>query len=233
MAFAGIFAAQGVDVAFHAGIDTAPARTAAFDIVARVLASEGALTAWRNERFAVVVRFGDAPVFLVERAAARYLGIRTFAAHANGLVRGADGALRMWLARRSPTKSIDPGQLDNLVGGGIAAGETPESTLVREAWEEAGIAPQLATRAVRRSELTIERLVPDGLQRETIFTFDLELPVEWTPRNEDGEAFDHRLVDLPHVAWLIGQDRGPDVVTVDASAVILDCLARLQSAPPR
>ena len=31
-------------------------------------------------------------------------------------------ATSMWLARRSPAKAIDPGMLDNLVGGGIAAG---------------------------------------------------------------------------------------------------------------
>jgi len=34
---------------------------------------------------------------------------------------------------------IDPGMLDNLVGGGIAAGATVIDTVVREAWEEAGI----------------------------------------------------------------------------------------------
>ncbi len=43
----------------------------------------------------------------------------------------------MWIARRSPTKPIDPGMLDNLVGGGLAAGLTVAQTLVKEGWEEA------------------------------------------------------------------------------------------------
>ena len=43
----------------------------------------------------------------------------------------------MWIARRSPAKAIDPGMLDNLVGGGVAAGQTITTTLIKEAWEEA------------------------------------------------------------------------------------------------
>ena len=48
------------------------------------------------------------PVFELERAAARYFGVHTYAAHVNGLVRG-ERRRRMWLARRSATKAIDPG----------------------------------------------------------------------------------------------------------------------------
>ena len=58
---------------------------------ARQLAAEGACSAWRNERYAVVREFGDDPAFELERCAARYFGIRTFAAHINGLVRADDG----------------------------------------------------------------------------------------------------------------------------------------------
>ena len=54
----------------------------------------------------------------------------------------------MWIARRSPTKAIDPDLLDNLVGGGIAAGQSVPTTVVKEAWEEAGI-PADARRASR------------------------------------------------------------------------------------
>ena len=71
--------------------------------------------------------------FELERCAARYFGIRTFAAHINGLVRTDDG-IRMWLGRRSPHKAVDPGLLDNMVGGGIAAGASVEATVIKEAW---------------------------------------------------------------------------------------------------
>src|SRR5262249_13056202 len=50
-------------------------RTQAFADVARALADEGALTAWRDERYAVAAHAGDAPSLELERAAARYFGV--------------------------------------------------------------------------------------------------------------------------------------------------------------
>ena len=135
------------------GLDDAARATAALDRVARALAAEGRLTAWRDERYAVVPSFGAPPLFLLERAAARYFGVHTYAVHVNGLVR-RDEDVGTWIARRSPTKAIDPGLLDNLVGGGIAAGQEIATTVVKEAWEEAGIAESLARQARQRERWT-------------------------------------------------------------------------------
>jgi 8-oxo-dGTP pyrophosphatase MutT (NUDIX family) len=224
-AFDDVFVRAGDDLAFASPLRTPEARTEAIDAVTRALARENALTAWRNERYGAAASFAASPAFHVERAAARYFGIHTFAAHANGVVtHGASP--RLWLARRSPDKAIDPSMLDNLVGGGIAHGEQPDVTLVREAWEEAGIASDLARHARRVSELYVERVVPDGLQRETLFAYDLPLPTSFVPANQDGEAVEHRCVDLDVAARLIALDDGADVVTVDASLVTLDCLLR-------
>ena len=203
----------------------ASARTAALEHVARTLAAEGALTTWRDERFAVAARFADPPLLTIERAAARYFGIAAWAAHANGVVDDARGPT-IWFARRSAGKSIDPGRLDNLVGGGIAAGETPDATLHREAWEEAGVPPALARTARRVGALHVERCGDDGFQRETMFTYDLALPADFEPASQDGEAVEHRRVDRAEALRLIVQDRGDDVVTIDASLVVLDWLAR-------
>src|SRR5580765_2113028 len=114
------------------------ARTAAIEDVTLALAGEGLLSAWRGKRYAVATEFGSPPLVDIERAAARYFGIRTYAVHVNGLVDSGDG-IKMWLSRRSPTKAIDPGLLDNLVGGGIGTGFGALDTLRKEAWEEAGI----------------------------------------------------------------------------------------------
>ena len=203
------------------GLRTPEARTAALAEVARALAAEGALTAWRDEHYAVRAGSGQRPLFELERAAARYFGIHTYAAHANGLV-GADANWRMWLARRSPTKAIDPGLLDNLVGGGIAAGGDATATLVKEAWEEAGIVPADAHRAVPAGAVDICRDQPDGMQRETIYVHDLWLPDDFVPANQDGEAVDHRLCAPPDVLATIATDD----ITADASLVIVDFLLR-------
>jgi 8-oxo-dGTP pyrophosphatase MutT (NUDIX family) len=211
-------------LAFNATLNSIAARTAVLDRVVDVLAAEGRLSAWRGERYAIATHLSAPPLCLIERAAARFFGIRTYAAHVNGLVRG--NPTSMWLSRRSPDKAIDPGMLDNLVGGGIAAGATVAATMVREAWEEAGIPADVAVTATPTGEVRVCRSQPDGLQRESIFTHDLSLPADFAPSNQDGEAVEHRLVSLSEAAALIANDRGPDVVTADASLVILDFLLR-------
>ena len=227
--FADVFAVTGESVSFVPGLGEAQRRSEALARVTAQLASEGALTAWRNELYAVAPAWGVPSWFVLERAAARYFGVHTFAAHVNGLVHATvekGHAISMWLARRSATKAIDPGMLDNLVGGGIAAGATVAHTVVKEAWEEAGIPASLAATAQPAGELHIRREQPDGLQWETIFTHDLMLPASFTPANQDGEAVAHRRVTLPEVARLIALDRDPDEVTADASLVAVDCLLR-------
>ena len=199
--------------------------------VARALAADGLLTGWRNERYVVSPTFGAPPWFELERAAARYFGIRTCAAHVNGLVR-RDGETAMWIARRSPDKPIDPGMLDNLVGGGVAVGQTVASTVIKEAWEEAGVAANTATLAQPAGAVHICREQPDGLQRETIFVHDLWLAPDFVPAGQDGEAVGHRLVPLRELAALVANGSGSDVVTADAALVILDCLLRHGAIAP-
>ncbi len=208
-------------IEFVARLDTAHARSAAMAEVARALAAEGALTAWRDERYSVAADPAAEPFFELERAAARYFGIHTFAAHANGLVGGGAG-WRMWLARRSATKAIDPGLLDNLVGGGIASGTTVAETIVREAWEEAGIDEAVARHAPCAGTVEVCRDRPDGLQRESIFVHDLWLHPDFLPANRDGEAVEHRLCVPEEILRVLESDG----ITADASLVIVDFLLR-------
>lgn len=224
-AFDDIFSADEDAIRFVRSLSNSAARTEALEHVARTLAAEGALTAWRNERYVVAPEFGAPPWFLLERAAARYFGVHTYAAHVNGLVDEA-GPTLMWFARRSATKPIDPGLLDNLVGGGVAAGHGIEDTVAKESWEEAGIDAAVALTARRTGTVDVWRTRPDGLQRETVFMHDLILPRDFAPAGQDGEVVGHRLVDLEGAAQLVANFDGPDVVTLEASLVALDCLLR-------
>lgn len=229
--FADVFRAGREAIDFVDALNAEERRSQALARVAKQLARENALTAWRDERYAVAPAFDAPPWFTLERAAARYFGIHTYAAHVNGLVRD-DNAVTMWFARRSAGKAIDPGLLDNLVGGGIAAGATVAGTVVKEAWEEAGIVAPLASSARAAGSLHIRRDQPDGLQWETVFVHDLWLPDGFVPANQDGEAVEHRRVGLPAAARLIAVDQGADVATADASLVVLDCLLRHGAIAP-
>lgn len=224
-AMADVFCMRGDALAFVATLATPHARSAALARVARTLATEGALSAWRDERYAIAPAFGVPPWCELERAAARYFGIRTYAAHVNGLVR-EKAAVAMWLARRSLTKAIDPGMLDNLVGGGIAAGVSVAATVVKECWEEAGIDAPLAQRARPTGALHVERLHADGLQDEIVFVHDLWLPPDFVPANQDGEAVEHRRLGLQEIAATLGHDEGERAVTLDATLVALTALVR-------
>jgi 8-oxo-dGTP pyrophosphatase MutT (NUDIX family) len=152
------------------------------------LAREGFIPGWRNERYRIE------GLFEIERAAARPFGLTTRAVHVNGI----SGAT-MWLARRAPGKAIDPGLLDNLVGGGMTAGLSSLEVLVKEAWEEAGIPAELAKEAKRGGTASILREVPEGVQSELIEVYDLELPEGFAPENQDGEVSEHLRVPFAEV----------------------------------
>lgn len=203
-------------------LDSAAARTMAIDRVVHVLQLEGLITGWRDERYAVVSDFAAPPLFHIERAAARFFGTTTFAAHANGYC-GSGENCEMWIARRSQSKPIDPGMLDTLVGGGMSAGTLPLQTIVKEAWEEAGIPEALARNAVAAGTIVVLREVPEGVQSEVIFVHDLELPREFEPRNQDGEVAGFQRLPVSAVVEMLNE--GADF-TLDASLVVLSFLTR-------
>lgn len=222
MAWPGIFKRDAAGVRVAESLASAEARTAAIAAVIETLYRQGAITGWRNERYAVVTDFDVPPLFYIERAAARFLGTITYAAHANGYC-GSGVDCEMWLARRSATKPIDPGMLDNLVGGGMSAGIPPLQTIVREAWEEAGIPVDLARKAIAAATIRMLREVPEGVQSEVIFAHDLELPRDFQPHNEDGEVAEFRRVPIAEVIAMLEGDAD---ITLDASLVIRSFLAR-------
>jgi 8-oxo-dGTP pyrophosphatase MutT (NUDIX family) len=199
-----LFDIDGASIRLAAHLDTPQRRSAALATVLRQLADEDYLQGWRDELYAVTRAYGEPPVFLLERAAARMFGVTSYAVHVNGVV-GAGAACHMWIARRTRTRPIDPGMLDNLVGGGLAAGLTLAQTLAKEGWEEAGIAPGPMSRAVACGRIALLREVPEGVQAETIFVHDLELPEDFRPDNQDGEVAEFRLLPLAEVLRLLAE----------------------------
>ena len=198
------------------------AREARLAALHRAWHAQGAIVGWRNEPYALAPLLGPhagQPRVAIERAASRFWGSLTFGAHANGWVRGADGRpAALWIAQRSASKPTDPGLFDNLVGGGVPLGQQPAETLVREAWEEAGLPATRAAGAVPVRTLNIERDIPEGLQREWLYAFDIELPAGLAPCNQDGEVQGFRLLPVADALELaLGTS-----MTVDAALVTLD-----------
>ncbi len=102
---------------------TMESRTEAVMTVMTNLKSQSIITGWRDELYPVTTGYYDDPVFLVERAAAPFLGIIQYGVHINGIVKDEqDGTEKMWVARRSATKATFPGMTDQIVAGGQPAG---------------------------------------------------------------------------------------------------------------
>src|SRR5262245_1804714 len=199
------------------------ARADALAAMHDVLRAEGLIVAWRDEAFPLFTTHGESIGVSIERAATRFWGSLTLGAHCNGYVADAHGVARqLWIARRSLTKATDPGKLDNLVGGGVPAGQSPRDTVIREAWEEAGLMPAQLRGLARGRVLQLLRDIPEGLQREWIHVYDLAMPPGLTPCNQDGEVAELSLHPLPRALALAAGDQ----MTVDASLVTLDFALR-------
>jgi 8-oxo-dGTP pyrophosphatase MutT (NUDIX family) len=199
------------------------AREEALATMHDVLRRDGLIVAWRDEAFPLFTIEGSPVGVSIERAATRFWGSLTLGAHCNGYVGDERGApQQLWIARRSWTKPTDPGRLDNLVGGGVPAGQSPRDTVIREAWEEAGLAPQQLQGLVRGRVLRLLRDIPEGLQREWIHVYDLALPPGLVPCNQDGEVAELSLQPLAQALALAAGEQ----MTVDASLVTLDFALR-------
>ena len=202
---------------------TLQATEAALAALNDALRAKGLILAWRDEPFAIFDPGSGARLGRMERAAARFWGTLTLGAHANGYVADAQGRpTHLWIAQRAFTKATDPGKHDNLIGGGVPDGQSPLQTLQREGWEEAGL-PAAALQAARAgSVLRLLRDIPEGLQHEWLHAYDLPLPPDLQPQNQDGEVAGFACLPLAEALALAAGD----TMTVDAALVTLDFALR-------
>ena len=185
---------------------------------ARRLRTAGLVPGWRDEHCALLDDEGN-ELARFERGAFRTLGLQNRAVHVNGFL--PDG--RLWIARRSARKASSPNKLDNVAAGAIAAGEQPEDCAVRELWEEAGVAGELAALTVFPG-ISIRSLRPlrHGIHDEIILCADLELPVEFVPECQDGEVAEFLCMTRDEVRAALAARE----FSVEAGLVVSDWLAR-------
>lgn len=184
----GAFVPMGDDLQIDPDLADADSRSTALDATLRRLDLEKFQEYWSGEEFSVAPRFGEAPLFRVERAALPMLGLPAFGVHVNGLVRRPDGGLDMWIARRAGGGRQFAGQLDQIVAGGLSHGYGAFDTLVKEAEEEAGMPPDLARTARPAGIVSYRMEMWGGLRNEGLFCYDIDLPADFEPRNLDGEV---------------------------------------------
>lgn len=209
----------------------APGRDARLAHIHARLHADGLIVGWRDEPYPLRDR-GGGEHGTIERAASRFWGVLTLAAHCNGYL--ADGSGRpthLWIARRSLAKPTDPGRLDNMIGGGVPAGQSPREAVIREGWEEAGLEPPDMAGLASGGLVDLDCDIPEGRQHERLYVFDLALAADVVPRNVDGEVAEHRL--MPVAEALARAAAGE--LTTDAALATLDFAVRhrlIEPAPP-
>lgn len=166
--------------------------------------------------------FGKQIFFSLERAAAPYFGIKAYGVHMNGYV-VKNGKEFLWVGKRSDLKPTYPGMLDHVVAGGLPFGITCKENLVKECEEEAGIPRFIAEKAISVGAVSYMDTEGHRFKRDVLFCYDLELPIDLVPKNEDGEVDSFKLIPVVHVASII---RRTEFFKPNCSLCIIDFLFR-------
>ncbi len=220
--FPDVFQVSDGELSLNPGLRNFGDRTAAVDGVLRTLAGRGLIPGWRDEPYPVTTRFTGPAFFNMERAAVPLFGVVGYGVHMNGYVRTGDG-LHMWIGRRSFDKRSAPGKLDQLVAGGQPAGMSLGRNLIKECAEEADLPADLAARAVPAGAVTDCVKRPEGLRRDVLFVYDLEVPADFRPLNTDGEVAEFYLWPMERVIETV---RDTDDFKFNCALVVVDFLIR-------
>ena len=219
--FPDVFAVADDRVSLVAHGDVA-AVSRAVDAVVDALVVEKRIPKSRFETFDVAPRWDAPVVFRLDRGAVPFFGTRAYGVHLNGYRRNGS-TLDLWVGRRALDKSVAPDKLDNLVAGGIGNGLGLGETLLKEGEEEASLPRRLTSRAVPAGAVSCRMENELGIRDDVLFVFDLEIPADFVPKNEDGEIV---YFELMPASAVLDRVRTSDDFKFNVNLVILDFALR-------
>ncbi|MDO9481532.1 MAG: NUDIX domain-containing protein [Hydrogenophaga sp.] len=180
--------------------------TPALAQLALALQAAGLVRHWHGEALAVRDAAGGC-IGAVERGIARLLGMPTQGVHLVGVAPSASDGASTWAQQRSAHKAEFPARWDTLMGGTVALGETPNSALERELWEEAGLHTTDLHALQHHGRIRVAHPVThgdndDGLSYsvEHLDCYLAQLAPGTTPNNQDGEVQRFELLPPPALA---------------------------------
>ncbi len=220
--FPAVFAVGDGAVRLAPGLDGFEARSEAVAGVVGRLVEAGDIARLKHETYPVTPDWGVPPLMAIDRGAVPAFGVTAFGIHVNGFVRTANG-IEMWVGRRAADRRVAPNRLDNLVGGGQPLGLSLRDNLAKEGAEEAGLTPQQAAACLAVGAVTYTLDTPEGVKRDVLFDYDLDLPADFVPRNTDGEVAEFCRWPLDAVAARV---RDTDDFKFNVNLVVIDFLIR-------
>lgn len=180
------------------------------------------LKGWRDECYEVRTMFADQPLLKMDRSATCLFGICNYGVDINGYVNHPQKGLCIWLQQRSLTKQTWPGKWDNMVAGGLSVGNSVIHTAHKEGEEEASLTADLMKNLQSAGTVSFFYESERGLFPDTEFVFDLELPLDFEPHNQDNEVEKFELVTASET---VNRILSPDFKTTSCP-VIIDFLVR-------
>jgi len=217
-----IFDLAGDKVTLLESIGDAEDRTAAMAEVCEALVGQELLPPNRAEQFPVMAAFGDELLLRLDRAWIPAFGVTAYGVHVNGYVETPTGP-QLWIGVRSADSLVDPGKLDNMVAGGQPAGLSLEENVIKEAAEEASVPEALARQARPAGALSYAMEVPVGLRRDVLFVYDLRVPKDFLPVDQDDEHSSFKRMPAAQALHLVDET---DRFKFNVNLVIIDFAIR-------
>ncbi|KAL3269213.1 hypothetical protein HHI36_008295 [Cryptolaemus montrouzieri] len=135
----------------------------------------------------------------MDRCATCMFGILNYGVDITGYVKHPTLGICVWFQKRAANKQTWPGYWDNMVGGGLSVGRGILETAYKESEEEASVSKDLAKNLVSAGSVSFFYESERGLFPNTVFVFEIELPLDFTPVNTDGEVEEFELLPVGQV----------------------------------
>lgn len=180
------------------------------------------ISGWRDELYPIASDYGAPVLGLLERAALPILGICGYGVHINGYVY-KQKRLHLWIARRAADKATEPNKLDHIAAGGLGYGYSLPEHLHKEAEEEAGIPADYIRHARPAGCISYLYQVQNGIRADELFIYDLPLPEDFHPKNQDGEVASFECMPIEEVMYLV---RETEEFKFNCALVLIDFFIR-------
>ena len=180
-------------------------RTYAINQVFIFLLKQKLISSKHREFFPVFKSFKSKPLLKVQRLIGPFFGFQFFGVHLNGFLK-KNNKYFMWIGRRTK-KGNFPNDLDQIAAGGLPFNVTIKKNLIKESYEEANIDKKLVVKSKYDGIISYRVETKLGLSRHILFCYNLELPMNFIPKNNDGEITNFYLWPIEKILKIIKESR--------------------------
>ena len=199
--FPNFFYLENNKIILNEQINNFKKRTFAINEVFKYLIKKKIISSKHREFFPVFKSFNSKPLLKVQRVTGPFFGFQFFGAHLNGFLKKRN-KYYMWIGKRSKEGNF-PNDFDQMAAGGLPYNVTMKKNLIKEAYDEANINKKLVLTPKFIGNISYRIETKVGLSRHILFCYNLELPKNFVPKNNDGEITNFYLLPIEKILKII------------------------------